>query len=88
MITKIRIRSIDNYLIGIPNNEAFYIGVEIGEIGQDRLKKIGLPEELCEGEMFLPSIIGPRSRFNSDGSYIRDKTKPMEIRHRQAVVTD
>ena len=39
MITKIRIRSIDNYLIGIPNNEAFYIGVEIGEIGQDRLKK-------------------------------------------------
>lgn len=88
MITKIRIRSIDNYLIGIPNNEAFYIGVEIGEIEQDRLKRIGLPEELCEGEMFLPSIIGPRSRFNSDGSYIRDKTKPMEIRHRQAVVTD
>lgn len=88
MITKIRIRHIDNYLIGIPNNDEFYIGIEVGDVSKENLKKIGVPEELVEGELFLPSVIGPRSRFNSDGGFIKDKSRPKEQCSRLAVITD
>ncbi len=88
MITKKRIRSVDNHLIGIPDGDQFYIGVERNEIDNARLKKIGISEDMTEGEIVLPSIVGPRSRFNSNGGFLKDKSKPMEHCSRLGVVTD
>ena len=86
-IVKKRIRSIGNYLIGIADGDEFYISYTNFE-ELERVISAGFTEDLNIGELVLPSIIGPRTRFNADGGFIKHKDQPKERRTRQATVKD
>ncbi|MDU1891957.1 MAG: hypothetical protein E6767_14820 [Dysgonomonas sp.] len=88
MIQKKRIHNIDNYLIGISNNEEFYIGIPVNEINDGLLEKIGFVLPMEVGMQVLPSIVGPVSRFNVNGGFIKHKDKPKETCYREGVVKD
>ncbi|MDR1678654.1 MAG: hypothetical protein LBR81_02640 [Prevotellaceae bacterium] len=77
-IFKRRIRNLENYLLGIKENEEFYIGITDIESIKEKLVKVGFSSDLKAGELVLPSILGPISRFNADGKYIKRKDLPKE----------
>jgi hypothetical protein len=49
----------------------------------DRLRGIGFSEALTIGEMILPAIVGPISRFNAEGKQIVRRDLEMETAYRQ-----
>lgn len=88
MINKVRIRNIDNYLFGIHNGDVFFVSKKMNEVPEDRLRFLGYSDNLSNGEQVLPRAIGPISRFNSNGSFIKLKDLPMETRYREVCVKD
>lgn len=77
-IIKKRIRSVENYLFEIKKEDSFSIGL-IGLAGiEDKLISIGFTQDLELGETVLPKIIGPISRFNADGGFIKRRDLPKE----------
>lgn len=88
MISKKRIRNIDSYLLGIRDNDSFFIVKKVSEIELNRLSLHGFSTPLIVGEQVLPRILGPISRINSIGSFIRRKDLPMETKFRDGCVKD
>lgn len=81
-----RIRQPKNYLVGIAENANFYISVDSLQNRLDKLNRIGL--NIVVGEQVLPSIIGPISKFNSEGRFDRQYHLPKETVHRAAEIRD
>ena len=88
MIEKIRIRNIDNYLIGISNDNNFYVCKKVNEISLELIKKIGFSDVVDVGEQILPRIVGAITRFNAQGGFIKLKDLPMETCYREIAVKD
>lgn len=88
MIHKKRIHNLNNYLLGIKENETFFITKRLSEIPVGKLNDIGFSNDLEVGHQILPKAIGPISRFNSDGKFIKLKHLPMEKCFRNTCLTD
>lgn len=88
MIDKKRINKTDNYLVGIKESEEFFVGAQLDIISRSKSQEIGFTSNLENGEQALPKIIGPVSRFNANGSFIKLKELPMETRYREIAVKD
>lgn len=87
MICQKRIRNVDHYLLGISDNEEFYVGVKFNKTTERILLRLGFPS-LETGMQILPQVLGPISRYNALGKEIKHKDLPMETCYRQATVTD
>ena len=71
MIDKVRIRNIDSYLIGIHDNDNFFVSKKASEINADKLNLLGFSIPLISGEQILPRALGAVSRLNANGSFIK-----------------
>lgn len=85
MIERKRIKNINSYLIGIHDDDNFYVAKKVSEINSDLLNFIGFSIPVNSGEQVLPRPLGAISRFNANGSFIKRKDLPKEtkwfIRH-------
>jgi hypothetical protein len=82
-IQKKRVRNLQINLPEIENGQELLIVVPIAEIKGSRLQHLGFPEKIEVGAKILPSIVGPVSRFNAEGSFIRHRDQPKETCYRQ-----
>lgn len=88
MIDKKRIRNIDNYLIGIQDDEEFFVSICFNTLNKTKIQNTGLSIPPIIGEQILPKIVGPISRFNANGGFCKLKDKPKEICYREISVKD
>jgi hypothetical protein len=82
-IQKKRIRNIELNLPGIEARTELILMVPLSEAKKSCLKRVGFPEEPAIGTKILPAIVGPVSRFNAEGKFIRHRDQPMETVYRQ-----
>jgi hypothetical protein len=82
IITKKRIRSIDNNFPTLKSGDRFLVGIKNTERFKEKLTKIGF-EQISSGSTMLPSPIGQTTLFNAEGKYLKDKTKPKETAYRE-----
>lgn len=86
-ILKKRIRTLENYLIGLNDNEPFYISnIDLTRI--DKIKNAGFISDLNVGDQILPAVIGKISNFNANGGYSLNRSMPKETLFREAVIKD
>lgn len=85
-ISQRRIRHADSFLKGVDNQANFYVGLIGLQDFQIKLQKIGLSPNAVIGEQVLPTIIGPITRFNSNGKQIIRRDLPKEIAYREAEI--
>jgi len=86
-ITKTRIRTLGNYLIGLNDNDNFYIALtDLGNV--NRIEEIGFSNQLNVGEQILPTIVGTKSRFNANGGFLIHRNQPKQLVYRQADIRD
>jgi hypothetical protein len=88
MIEKKRIKNVDHYLFGLQDGEEFFVGKKQNELSINKLQLLGFSNTLINGEQVLPSILGPISRFNANGNFIKLKDLPMETKYREICVKD
>ena len=88
MIDKVRIRNIDSYLIGIHDNDNFFVSKKASEINADKLNLLGFSIPLISGEQILPRALGAVSRLNANGSFIKRRDLPMETKYREVCIKD
>ena len=69
-ILKKRINSAQKYLTSIEAGEVFYIVVNISSAHEPILRRIGAREGWVRNLNLLPSIIGPKTKFNQKGKYV------------------
>lgn len=86
-ITKQRIRNLGNHLVGINNNDDFYIALT-DLSNTNRIQQVGFSNQLNIGEQILPSILGSKSRFNANGGFIIHRDQPKQTVYRQADIKD
>lgn len=86
-ITKKRIRTLNNYLVGLDVNDDFYIALtDLSNI--NRIHQIGFTNQINVGEQILPTIVGSKSRFNADGGFTIHRDQPKQTVYRQADIKD
>ena len=78
-----RIRNVEKYLIGLRDGESFHIASANPGISKVMATKIGFTASLTDGETVLPRIIGPVSKFNAQGGFIKLKDEPKETCYRE-----
>lgn len=79
VIKKKSVRNIEKYLESFEKGTVIRIGIEIDDkINGSLLSKIGFTVDLEVGERVLPSIIGSKTRFNSNGGHILLRDQPKE----------
>lgn len=78
---KSRIRKTSSYLQPIPDGDSFYVSVNVTNVSEARLKKIGF-EDITLGVSILPGITGSVSRYNANGRYIIHRNLPKITKHR------
>ncbi len=88
MIEKVRIRNVENHLIGIKENESFFVSKKLDEVPLNRVQELGFSNSPGIGEQVLPKILGAISRFNAQGGFDKLKNLPMETRYREVAVKD
>lgn len=82
-----RIRTLDNYLVGLSNNDNFHIALT-DLTNLKIIQQVGFTKHLNIGEQILPSIVGRVSYFNSNGGFIIHRNLPKVTVYRQADITD
>ncbi len=86
LITKKRIRKIENFLSSIKDNDYFVVGVTDISRFTRQLTTAGFTPTLEIGERILPSdYFGPISRFNAEGKYVPNKNLPKETAYRTKI---
>ncbi len=83
IISKKRIRSLGGNLKGVEAGQEIIAAIPYTDEIHGTLITCGFSEELESGESVLPSIVGPVTKFNSEGKYISHKDQPMETAYRQ-----
>lgn len=86
-IIRRRIKTVGNYLIGLNNNDTFYIALT-NLIDINRIHRAGFTNQLNVGEQVLPSVIGRISNFNANGGNTIHKNMIKETVYRQADIID
>ena len=83
-----RIRSVENYLHALPHGTELQITLTDVEAHRRRLIQAGFSADLNVGERVLPSVLGPKSRFNANGFDKPLRDQPKETVYREGIVTD
>lgn len=84
MIQKKRIRNLESNIGFIEDGATVAIGIKNPRRYQDIFEEIGFNQTLDVGDSVLPSVsLGPISKFNAEGKYIKHRDKPMETAYRQ-----
>lgn len=78
-IVQKRIRSVHTHLLGMPRGTPITPALTDVARHRRRLREVGFPERLEAGQVLLPAIVGPRSRFNADGDERVHRDRPKEI---------
>ena len=68
-IIKKRIINVENYITAIRFGERFHVVSLDLDTKINRIRQIGFSENLELGEKILPAILGPVSRYNSEGKF-------------------
>ncbi|WP_025898638.1 hypothetical protein [Sneathiella glossodoripedis] len=84
-IRKKRIRSLSAYISNIPIGAEFHPVVELDEASLKKLPRIGFSTEPASGDTILPNVVGPISRFNTDGKWQIHRDQPKEKRYIRTV---
>lgn len=77
-IIKRRINNVENYIATVRNGEEFHIAFTDFNNQLVRIQSIGFSQNPQVGEQILPAILGPTSRFNSNGKFNIRKDLPKE----------
>lgn len=77
-IIKRRVINVEPYLTNVREGEEFHIAFTNFNENLERILQIGFTNELQVGEQVLPSVVGPVTRFNANGSYILRRDLPRE----------
>lgn len=86
-IIKKRINSLGSSLIGLNDNDSFYVALtDLSNI--NRIRRTGFSAQLNIGEQVLPSVVGPTTNFNANGGVLIHRNLPMERVYRQIEVKD
>jgi hypothetical protein len=83
-IVQQRIRTLHPHLLGVPRETVLRPGLTDPGAHRGRLREIGFPEGLEAGQVLLPAVVGPRSRFNADGDERVHRDRPKEFVSRLA----
>jgi hypothetical protein len=78
-----RILNVERHLHDFKINDKIYIGLINVVTHKARLEEAGFTGSLAVGEQVLPSIFGPVSRFNAEGTDKVRRDLPMETAYRQ-----
>ncbi|ARU31939.1 hypothetical protein CAP31_09770 [Sulfuriferula sp. AH1] len=82
-----RVLNIAGYLPQEFQEQDIVIGVLENQITSDQVKRMGLSWPLVTGEVILPSIVGPITRFNTLGKEIPQRNQPKETHYRDMEFT-
>ncbi|OLP15945.1 hypothetical protein BST81_23770 [Leptolyngbya sp. 'hensonii'] len=82
-IQKKRILNLERNLPGVPHGVEVVLVAPIDDITSQRLQRVGFSASPRVGEKILPSRLGPISRFNAEGSFIRHRNQPKETCYKQ-----
>lgn len=82
-IQKKRIVRLAPHLPGVQVGTELLLVAPLKDVAIERLGQVGFSASLSAGEKVLPAILGPVSRFNAEGSFIRHRDKPKETFYRQ-----
>jgi hypothetical protein len=86
-IIKKRILSLGNYLVGLHNNETFFIALtDLSDL--NRVQQAGFTIRLNVGEQILPAVIRRVSNFNANGGNHIHRNLPRETVYRQVDMKD
>lgn len=86
-ITRKRIRTLGNYLVGLNNKDNFYVALtDLNNL--NRILRAGFNNPLNIGEQILPSAIGAKSKFNANGGFNIHRNQPKQTVYRQAEIKD
>lgn len=78
-ITQKRIRSLHAHLLGVPRGASLTPALLDPASHAARLRQVGFPAVLEPGQVLLPAVLGPRSRFNADGEERVHRDRPKEL---------
>jgi len=78
-----RVRNLKKHLPGIDQGDRVVIALVDPRQRRDRLREIGLGDELTIGDAVLPARLGPVSRFNAEGRWEVHRDRPKETVTRQ-----
>lgn len=80
-IEQTRVMSGDRILQAVPPGTAFRVVVRVDGISASRLEQAGYRSEFVAGDSFLPTVVGPRTRFNAHGRFHLRRDLPLESRY-------
>lgn len=82
MIQQKRIRNLSLHLPETLRGSAVVCAIPVTDRVLARLAQIGFSNELAAGDSVLPGIVGPITRFNAEGSWVRHTDQPKETAYR------
>ena len=82
-IQKKRVRNLECNLVGVSATLEVMLAAPLPEVARDHMTKVGFAAATQVGEKVLPAVVGPISRFNAEGSFIKHRDQPMETCYRQ-----
>jgi len=83
IIEKRRIRSLESNIGFIKKETTVAVGIKSVRKHQDIFEQVGFAQQPNVGDSVLPpASLGPVSRFNAEGKYIKHKDKPKETAYR------
>jgi hypothetical protein len=78
-ITQKRIRSLHAHLLCVGPDAVITPALLDLDPHRDRLREIGFPPGLEPGQVLLPAVVGPRTRFNAEGEERVHRDRPKEF---------
>lgn len=79
LIQKKRVRQINLYLGSLVPQSRFVLATDLSQINEAKLRNSGFLD-LSDGDILLPNVVGPVSRYNSEGKYEVHRNQPKERR--------
>lgn len=87
MIRGLRIINLDRYVGHLINDDRFYVVKTFNDADRELLQQAGFIN-MAIGETILPAIVGPRTRYNVNGSFIIRRDLPKETCFREGCCKD
>lgn len=85
-IQKKRIKNLANHLTNVPPLGTFKVIHTLGDDYTRTLERLGFDTNVNSGEIIVPTIRGPISRYNADGKWFTNKDLPKEERYIRTVM--
>lgn len=86
-ISQKRVTNIKSHLPDFLLNKNVIIGIRVDGVDEEKIKRAGFTLPLDVGQSVLPSIIGPITRFNSEGKDRILRDQPKEVCYRNMEFT-